>query len=115
MSFALVYLIRRAVLRIEGFMRHWYGDGTRAMVHGLVSTLESMDRTVAFGVTVRHFFEPLYQDWSIVGRIIGIIFRSIRAVIGVVLYIMWGGVWAAMLVVWWAIPFVLLLYGIRVL
>jgi hypothetical protein len=112
MHFALVYLIHRAIFRVVAFFRHWYIDASRALFHALLSTLEEADQRIALRVTLRHFFEPLYQDYSIVGRILGIIFRLFRVLGGVVFY---GGaalLVAAVAVLWYAVPLILLFYAL---
>ena len=50
-------------------------------------TLTAADQSFAVAITLRHFFEPLYKDYSIVGRVLGIVFRSARVVIGGVCYL----------------------------
>jgi hypothetical protein len=66
-----------------------------------MEVLGALDRTWALKITVRNLFEPLYQDRTILGFILGFIFRIIRAVIGTVVYgfvsivfVLVYGVWA---------------------
>ena len=85
-DFALGYLLHRFFYRIFDFFRHWYVDGSRVIAHTFISTLERIDRSLAVKITLQHFFEPLYKDYSIIGRILGVFFRSIRILIGGVAY-----------------------------
>jgi hypothetical protein len=71
-----------------------------------------MDRTFAVRVTVRHFFEPLWGDYSPVGRIIGPIFRACRVLIGGVAYIVIAAIWVIILLAWYSIPPVLIVQAI---
>jgi len=114
MPLALIYLLQRALFRIWDFFHHWYGDASRVLFHGFLSTLESADRFFAFRVTLRHFFEPLYQDYSIVGRILGILFRSIRLTLALALYLVFGAVWGVLFTAWYALPLALLFYATRI-
>ncbi|MBM3256840.1 MAG: hypothetical protein FJY98_00715 [Candidatus Liptonbacteria bacterium] len=112
MPLAFIYFIERALFRVGDFFRHWYMDASRTMFHWLVSLLESLDRTLALRVTVRRFFEPLYQDWSVVGRILGVVFRSIRSLIAIFLYAGICLIWAIIYIVWVSLPLALLFYGL---
>lgn len=113
MDFAFVYLIQRFFYRFFDFFHHWYIDGSRFIAHTFISTLTEMDKSFAVGITLRHFFEPLYKDYSIVGRILGIVFRSVRVVIGGVIYGIAALVCLAIYLAWVAIPAVLVLYILR--
>jgi hypothetical protein len=83
---ALTYLFGRALSRIRLFFSDWYFGGFRMMSRWAIDRLESLDRTWALWITVKNIFQPLYQDHTITGRILGFFFRSIRIVIGLFLY-----------------------------
>ncbi len=83
------------------------------MARRFISALREMDKTFAVEVTLRHFFEPLYKDYSIVGRVLGIIFRSIRIIIGSALYCIVMIVFLFLYFVWISIPVVLIIYAVR--
>jgi hypothetical protein len=108
MSFSLVYIFGRFFFRIGSFLHHWYVHGTRAIWHAAVGQLEALDRTFAVKVTLRHFFEPLYKDYSPVGRILGIVFRTFRILIGAALYLVVFSVYGLAYLVWIAIPVLLI-------
>lgn len=108
MSFSLVYLANRFLYRLSSFFYHWYIDGTRWFAHRYIVTLEGLDETFAVHITLRHYFEPLYKDYSIVGRILGIVFRSGRILIGLTIYLFVTLVWFALYLIWLGLPVVLL-------
>ena len=112
MHFALVYLAHRALFRVGSFFSHWYIDASLALLHGALSFLEEADQRIALRVTLRHFFEPLYQDYSIVGRILGVIFRFFRVLAGTLLYA--GALLLAAIIAafWYAVPLILIFYAI---
>ena len=110
MEFAPVYLIQRLWFRIYSFFKHWYGDGSRAIWGRFLLTLATADRSFAVKVTLRHFFEPLYKDYSGVGRVVGIIFRSGRIIIGGVVYLFIALFFALIYGTWLAIPVLVLWY-----
>ena len=111
MSFALVYLPARFLYRLLDFFRHWYGEGSRAIGHAYISQLTEMDRTWALRVTLGHFFEPLYGDYTMVGRILGVIFRTGRVGIAGVIYLGLSLIFGAVYLTWVGLP-VYVLYQI---
>jgi hypothetical protein len=111
MSFSLVYLIERFFLRIRDFFYHWYVGGSLGIFRYFIDVLESFDRTLALKVTLLHFFEPLYGDYSIVGRVLGIIFRTFRVIIGFIIYLFLAVVAFVIYLVWLLIP-ILIIYEI---
>lgn len=81
-TFALSYLVQLALARLAGFCAHWYGDGTRAFLRRYRSGSASLEDLVASRAQLHLLFRPLYGDYSVVGRIIGPIFRLGRLAIG---------------------------------
>ena len=113
MDFALVYLIQRFFYRIFEFFHHWYIDGSRTIGRSFMGTLTAADQSLALKITLRHFFEPLYKDYSIIGRILGVIFRTGRIAIGAVVYLFITGFFLVVYFVWIAIPFAILYYAAK--
>jgi hypothetical protein len=110
MDFAPVYLIQRFFYVILDFFHHWYVDGSRAIGNKFMVTLEATDQSFAVKITLRHFFEPLYKDYSVVGRVLGIVFRTGRVLIGGILYVVITLCFAVVYLVWLAIPAAILFY-----
>lgn len=113
MDFSIVYLAWRFVYRFLDFFHHWYVDGSRAIGRRFMATLTTADQSFAVAITLRHFFEPLYKDYSPVGRIVGIVFRSIRVLIGAACYLIIALAFAAAYLVWLAVPAATLFYAAR--
>src|SRR6267154_172114 len=95
MDFSLVYLAQRFFYRTFDFFHHWYIDGSRAFGRTFIATLTGIDETMAFAITLRYFFQPLYKDYTIMGRILGVIFRTGRILIGAFVYLFIIAVFAA--------------------
>ena len=108
---ALAYLANRFFYRIIEFSRHWYVGGFFVVSHRTLNLLESLDRRLAFWVTLRNFFKPLYQDYTFVGYIWGIVFRGIRLFIATIVYFFILVLAVAIYVTWATIP-VLIFYRI---
>lgn len=113
MNFSIVYIFSRLLFRIKDFFHHWYADGSRSLFHSFVSYLESMDRTLAFRETLRHMFEPLYKDYTIMGRILGPIFRFGRVFVGFVAYVAVGVVFLIIYLAWLFLPIAILTFAAR--
>lgn len=113
MGFAPAYLFARFFYRVFEFFRHWYVDGSRAIVHRFISSLERLDRELAVRVTLTHFFEPLYGDYTFVGRIWGLVFRPVRILLGLALYALVALAFLAAFLVWLAIPPFIVAYAVR--
>jgi len=112
MNFSLVYLAERFVYRISNFFHHWYVDGSKIFFHKLVSLLEFLDQTIALRVTLRYFFQPLFKDYTGMGRILGFVFRTGRALIGVVVYVFVLIVFMTVYALWLVVPLVTIAYAI---
>jgi hypothetical protein len=112
-DFAPGYLLYRFFYRIFDFGRHWYVHGSRMIAHQFISTLESADKSFAVKITLTHFFEPLYKDYSIIGRILGFIFRLARVAVGLVVYVVIAAIFAVAYIVWVLVPPALVFFLIR--
>lgn len=113
MNFSLVYLGNRFFYRLFDFFHHWYIDGSKVFFHHFISFLERLDRRFAVKVTLRYFFQPLYKDYSIVGRILGVIFRSGRIIIGTVAYLFIAVIFLAIYLLWLLAPVIIIFYVFR--
>ncbi|MDO8664715.1 MAG: hypothetical protein Q7K44_04200 [Candidatus Liptonbacteria bacterium] len=110
MNFSLTYLIGRFIYRIIDFFHHWYTDASRVFFYKLISFLEELDQTLALRMTLRYFFQPLYKDYTFIGRILGVVFRTCRAFIGFVVYVFVLIIFLASYVLWLAAPIILIIY-----
>jgi hypothetical protein len=108
MDFAIVYLGRRCIYRFADFFHHWYMDGSRAIGRSFMTTMTAIDQSLAVAITLRHFFEPLYKDYSVIGRILGVVFRTFRVLIGGAFYIVIVLAFALVYLVWLGIPAVII-------
>lgn len=98
------YLAERFWYRIADFFRHWYVTASRAHFANMINRFERIDRFVALRVTARFLFQPLYGDYSVIGYILGFIFRSIRLIAGILIYAVLLVIYLALYLVWIAIP-----------
>ncbi|RJP44930.1 hypothetical protein C4587_01415 [Candidatus Parcubacteria bacterium] len=113
MNSAIGYLAYRFFYRATDFFHHWYADASKNLFHRLFLFLERLDRTIALGITFKYFFHPLYKDYSAVGRILGIVFRSGRILIGLLVYGIVVGAFLVLYAAWVLIPAVILVYVVK--
>jgi hypothetical protein len=99
-----LYLFNRFTFRLKEFLRHWYINSFFVYSQFIVFQLEKLDRFFAFKITWRHLFQPLYQDRTILGYILGFIFRLQRLFVGGLFYLVIIGVAAGLYLVWLAFP-----------
>ncbi len=74
-----------------------------------MSVLEKADKSLAIRLTLKYFFQPLYKDYTIIGRILGVVFRSGRILIGGVCYLFLGLIFVVVYLIWVLIPPVIIL------
>ncbi len=98
------YLLDSFIFRIYEFFKHWYYNSFRLYAHFVISLLETLDRTLAWKVTLANLFEPLYQERNIIGYLLGFIFRGLRLLIGTLLYVIVIVIAAILYFIWLAIP-----------
>jgi len=110
MNFSLTYLAGRFIYRILDFFNHWYIGASRVFFHKLVSFLEELDQTIALRVTLKYFFQPLFKDYTVIGRILGVVFRTGRALIGAIIYFLVIAIFMTGYILWLAAPIILILY-----
>jgi|SRR3989344_3214752 len=103
-SISLVYIIIRALSSVIAFFRHWYLGGFFAFAHRCILVITGLDQTFALKVTMRNLFMPLYQDYTMLGIILGFVFRPLRLIAGGTVYAVIILVFAALYAVWAAIP-----------
>jgi len=110
MNFSLTYLIGRFAYRILDFFHHWYADASKIFFYKLISFMEYLDRSLALRMTLRYFFQPLYKDYSVIGRILGVIFRTCRIFVSVVVYAIVLFIFLTTYILWLVAPIILVLY-----
>lgn len=108
MPLSLLYLLERFLYRILDFFRHWYVHSAKLYANFILDQLSELDRSLAWRITLQHFFQPLYKDYSFTGRVLGVVFRALRLAVGAAVY---AGVFvfAVFLFILWALlpPFLI--------
>lgn len=109
MGAALLYAARRAAYRIAEFFRHWYVKSAKIYFNFVLERLERLDYFFAWRITARHLFHPLYRDYSLVGYVLGFVFRSVRLAAASAVYVLLFGFALGCYVAWLLLPPLLLI------
>jgi len=112
MELSLVYLVSRFFYRIYRFIYNWYIGSWLWFYHSLMTFYESLDRTWAFNVTLRSLFKPMYQDRSVIGYVLGFVFRFFRLLIGGVIYLFLFLIMFSLYLIWAVMPIYIIYWGV---
>ena len=111
---AAKYIAEQVMEWITSFFRHWYADGFRLFMKAFVKLVSVFDRSLAFRVSIKSLFKPMYQDRSAMGYTMGFLFRSVRIIIAFALYAAFGAAFAAAYAIWALIPPYLLIKALSI-
>ena len=81
-SYLLISLFSGLAEWIIRFLFFWFVEGPKAYWKRAIDFLLAFEDVWAVGITAKNLFTPLYQDYSIMGRAIGPLFRLGRILIG---------------------------------
>lgn len=98
------YIAVRFAERFLSFFDHWYRGGTHFFWARTMGILTGLDGTFAVVLTVRHLFEPLYQDRTFIGYVLGFIFRVLRVALGLLTYLIVAAAALVLYIGWILLP-----------
>jgi len=104
---SVIYFFKKILDAIVSLLKHWYIDSFYMIYDVLVRTIKKLDRKWALKITLRHFFRPLYQDYSWQGYILGIGFRFFRVILASINYFFILVFFLAMYAFWCLLPFLI--------
>jgi hypothetical protein len=102
---SVVYILKRFFFWIYYFLYHWYVRGFRRFFNWVINRLEQLDYKFALRINLKNLFQPLYQDYSFLGYILGFVLRSIRVFVATIFYIVFIIFCTILFLIWAAIPF----------
>jgi hypothetical protein len=70
----------------------------------VINRLEHLDRFLAWRITLKNLFQPLYKDYTTIGYALGFLFRFLRVVLGSVVYVVAFAIALAFYIAWLALP-----------
>lgn len=105
----IIYLINYFFYRIIEFLRHWYIKSFFLYFQFIVNIFLNLERKFGFKINLKHFFEPLYQDYTLIGFIFGLFFRSLRLFLTFIFYLVVFLFFLIIYIIWLIIPIYLLI------
>lgn len=99
-----MYLPARLIENITAFLRHWYFDSFLNTSHFMLNVFEEMDRIFALKINFRNLLKPLYQDATVIGYLLGFVFRFFRVVVASAVYLVVFLISVVFYLTWLAIP-----------
>jgi len=104
----ITYLGKSFIHSITEFLRHWYVGSTRTYWHFVMNKLERIDYTLAWKITLKNLFQPLYKDYTLIGYILGFFFRIGRLTLSSIIYTLIFLIAAALYLLWLLFPILLI-------
>lgn len=86
------------------FFIFWYLTSPERFYHGTRKLIGTIDQNIAVLETAQHITEPIFQDYSKQGRVLGFFFRLGRILIGLFTYALIALGALMLLVFFWALP-----------
>ncbi|MDD4761445.1 MAG: hypothetical protein PHZ25_00235 [Candidatus Pacebacteria bacterium] len=110
-----VFIIQSFFLRFFLFFKHWYYDGFFFSIRKIISILTFFDSFFALKITALNLFQPLFQDYSIIGRLISFPFRIILLFSGFLLYITIISCAIFLFLLWSSFPLLIILKSLEII
>jgi len=93
---------------LKFLLNDWFVLKPKAILNLLVEIIKDLDKNFAVAINLKLILKPLYKDYSLIGRIIGPIFRFFRVFVGGIIYLLIALVFLLVILVWILIlPFII--------
>jgi len=90
------------------FLSDWFVLKPKAILNLLVEIIKDLDKNFAVVINLKLILKPLYKDYSLIGRIIGPIFRFFRVLVGGTIYLLIAFIFLIVILIWVLIlPFII--------
>ncbi len=103
----LAYVTQKFLWRIVDFLRHWYVRSAKLYSNYVLDRLHDFDKVLAWRITLKNLFTPLYKDYTFVGYVLGFFLRAVRLLVASGFYAIVFFAAIALYVIWLLIPPVL--------
>lgn len=89
------------------FLRHWYVRSLKIYSNRVLNELEKLDKILAWKITLKNLFSPLYKDYTFIGYILGFVLRLGRLIVASGFYLVFFVSAFFLYLLWLLIPPVL--------
>ncbi|MBU6389449.1 hypothetical protein KGQ71_02960 [Patescibacteria group bacterium] len=94
---------------MQPIFRYWYLQSPGWFYSAFLRSIQEFENVLAVGDTFRNLGKPLFQDYTIQGRIIGFFLRMARIGLGGFIFLLVALVYIATFVLWMVFPLICLL------
>lgn len=108
------FLIADIKYSLTEFFSDWFFVYPQKILKGLISNFKEFDRSLGLQAMTKNWLNPLYQDYNFWGYVIGIAIRTVYIVVaGVGFFAIYVLISALVLILWYAIPFMIIIFFFR--
>lgn len=91
---------------IYDFLYFWYIRSSKDFLRGEMNAIKGVERDIGILINLKLIFQPIYGDYSILGKLIGPILRLGRVFFGFALVVFLSMIIVVLYVLWLLLPFV---------
>ena len=97
-------IIEKEIQGFIGFFKFWYIAGPVWFWQQNWQTVSNFESVFATRAMLQHISEPIFQDYTRAGRVIGVVVRILRTILGLVLYAMVIAIFTMAAAIWLIAP-----------
>ncbi|MFA6897189.1 MAG: hypothetical protein WCQ96_02810 [Patescibacteria group bacterium] len=89
---------------IAGFLFFWYVQGSKDFWRREINMVKGVERDIGILINLKLILQPIYGDYSLIGKLIGPIFRLGRVLLGCLFVILLSGLIVVCYALWLLLP-----------
>lgn len=89
---------------MNNFFTYWYVQSASRFFQAYRETLSTTEETFAISQTIKNISKPLFQDYTLGGRVVGVLLRCVRIIGGLFSYLLLALLFISTYLLWLAFP-----------
>lgn len=94
----------RILKGITDFLFFWYVQGSKDFWRREINMVKGVERDIGILINLKLIFQPIYSDYSLIGKLIGPIFRLGRVLLGCLFVVFLSGLIIVCYALWLLLP-----------
>jgi len=94
----------RILKGIADFLLFWYVQGSKDFWRREIKMVKGVERDIGILINLKLIFQPIYSDYSLIGKLIGPIFRLGRVFLGCLFVVFLSGLIIVCYALWLLLP-----------
>lgn len=90
------------------FLDFYFHHFPQKILRKYFDNIYSWESSIKLRANLRNFFKPLYGDYSVLGRVIGLVYRTISILFGTIFYSLLFLVYLFFVLIWLGLPIFLI-------